>query len=145
MNYKKYILIFIVTFLLLLGLRYTTLYKTDSSKDILISALADKTLEEDIPSEKRGTPTYDYIIGRDRLPHYRVFFWVPKNADNLMPYADKGINTNISRHGSITTWSVVTTDKINENMKLVFIYVPKTFVFFYGKGFEKIIHIKYKI
>jgi hypothetical protein len=150
MKYIKNILMSIVILLLLLALRYT--YKIDSSKELLIRTTAnntaavipDKTLQEDTASEKRGTPTYDYIIGKDGWPHYRVFFWVPKNADNLVPYADKGINTDVSEHGPVEKWSVVVTDKVNENEKLVFIYVPKTFIFFYGTGFEKVIHLKYK-
>ena len=115
---------------------------------MLISATAiapAKDLQEATVSEKRGSPTYDYIIGTDGLPHYRVFFWIPKNGDNLLPYADKGINTNVSHHGPVAKWNVVITNKVNENEKLVFIYVPKTFVFLYGKGFEKVIHLNYKL
>ena len=150
MNYKKYILLFMFTLLLLLGVRYTILYKNDISKQISLTTFTnntvaitvDKNLQEVATLEKRGTPIYDYIIGTDELPHYRVFFWVPKNAVNLLPYADKGINTDVSHHGPVEKWSVVVTDKIRKNEELVFIYVPKTFVFLYGEGFEKVIHIR---
>jgi hypothetical protein len=153
MKYKKYIIISMVTLLLLLCLRYTVLYKNDNSQEMLISTIANKTatiipdknLQEETSSEKRGSPTYDYIIGNDGLPHYRVFFWIPINGDTLLPYADKGINTAVSHHGPVDKWSIVITEKVNKKEKLVFIYVPKTFVFLYGEGFEKVIHLKYKI
>jgi hypothetical protein len=153
MNYKKYFLIFMVTLLLLLVLRYNVLYKSGLSQEMLISTAANNTsaitsnntVQEDTVLEKRGAPTYDYTIGRDRLPHYRVFFWIPSNAVSLVPYADKGINTDVSHHGPVEEWNVVITGKVNDNEKLVFIYIPKTFVFLYGRGFEKVIHLKYKI
>jgi len=152
MKYKDYFLIFMGILLLLLA-RYTLLYKMDNSKEMLISSATNNTVVstpsinhiKDRVSEKRDTNTYDYIIGPDRLPHFRVFFWIPKNAVNLMPYADKGINTDVSKHGPVEKWSVVITNKTNGNEKLVFIYVPKTFVFLYGLGFEKVIHLNYKI
>lgn len=94
-------------------------------------------------TEKRGNPAYDTIIGSDGWPHYRVFFWVPKTASKYTPYADKGINTNVSSHGPAEKWAVVETKTINGDEKLVFIFVPKTFVYLYGKGFEKVIHLKF--
>lgn len=96
-----------------------------------------------VSGEKRGNPTYDYIMGSDGWPHYRVFFWVPKNATKLTPYADKGIDTNVSDHGPAEKWSVEDAKKENGDEKLVFIYVPKTFIFLFGKGFEKVIHLRY--
>ena len=68
--------------------------------------------QEDTYLEKRGTPTYNYNIGSDELPHYRVFFWIPKTATNLLLYADKNVNTDISQHGPVEKWSVVLTYKI---------------------------------
>ena len=97
----------------------------------------------DSTNEKRGTPTYDYITGSDGWPHFRVFFWVPKYATTFTPYADKDINTDVSEHGPVEKWAVVDTKEVKDDEKLVFIYVPKTFVFLYGKGFEKVIHLKY--
>ncbi len=95
------------------------------------------------PDEKRGNPTYDKIIGSDGWPHYRVFFWVPKMASKYTPYADEGINTDVSSHGPAEKWAVVETKIVNGDEKLVFIFVPKTFVYLYGKGFEKVIHLRY--
>lgn len=95
------------------------------------------------PYEKRGSPTYDSIIGNDGLPHYRVFFWVPQTATKFTPYADDGVKTNVSSHGPAENWSTQNTEITYDNEKLVFVYVPKTFVFLYGKGFENVIHLKY--
>ena len=134
--------------MLLLGFRYTLLYKMDSFKGILITAATltpNKVVPQYTTEEKRGTPSYDYILGSDGLPHFRVFFWIPKDATNLVPYATKGINTNVSRHGPVEKWNIVATDKVKDNSKLVFIYVPKTFVILYGKGFQKVIHLKYQM
>lgn len=148
MKYKKYLIISFVTLMLLLDFRYTILYKIVNSQEMLVTATAitlNKDTQKYTTVEERGTPTYDYIIGNDGLPHFRVFFWIPKNADNPVPYANKGINTKVSRHGSVEKWSIVVTDKVKEDTKLVFIYVPKTFVIIYGKGFEKVIHLKYQM
>jgi hypothetical protein len=101
------------------------------------------TMDEDKSNEERGIPPYDYVIGKDNLPHYRVFFWVPKTVTHFTPYADSGVNTDVSSHGSAEKWSVVVTNEINADGKLVFIYVPKTFVFLYGSGFEDVIHLRY--
>lgn len=103
----------------------------------------DKKLSKDIHKEKRGNPTYDYIIGKDHLPHFRVFFWVSKEAKNYTPYADDGVKTDVSEHGPVEKWAVVETNEIKENEKLVFIYVPKTFVLLQGRGFEDKIHLRY--
>jgi hypothetical protein len=92
--------------------------------------------------EKRGTPSYDYVIEKDLLPHFRVFFWVDKNATNYVPYADEGINTNVSSHGPAERWSVVETDTIREKEKLVYVYVPKTFVILHSRDFDKLIHLE---
>lgn len=96
------------------------------------------------PIEKRGNPTYDAEFDKFGIPHFRVFFWIPKDATKLTPYADPGVNTKVWTHGSVEKWSVVKTNTFNNNEQLVFIYVPKTFVLFYGKGFEKVIHLDYK-
>ncbi|MBE6088960.1 MAG: hypothetical protein E7206_13160 [Clostridium beijerinckii] len=93
-------------------------------------------------NEKRATISYDKIIGRDGLYHYRVLFWVPKEVTKFIPYADTGVITDVSSHGSIENWSVEETSITSSNEKLVFIFVPKTFVYLYGKGFEKVIHLK---
>jgi hypothetical protein len=82
-------------------------------------------------------------MGKDGLYHYRVFFWVPNTATKFIPYADTGVITDVSSHGPVEKWSVEETNITNANEKLVFIFVPKTFVYLYGKGFEKVIHLKY--
>ena len=94
-------------------------------------------------NEKRGTPHYDYIIGKDNWPHFRVFFWVPTSVTHFEPYADSGVNTDVSEHGPVAKWSVIATNQTKDNEKLVFIYVPKTFVILYGNGFQDVIHLKY--
>ncbi|GIM30248.1 hypothetical protein CPJCM30710_29140 [Clostridium polyendosporum] len=139
MKHKKNV-VFIIIILLLIALYYCVLTIANTPN----SVVTNKTLNENNPIEKRGNPTYDYIIGKYGLPHYRVFFWVPKNSTKYIPYADNGINTNVSNHGSVEKWTVVETKEITENEKLVFIYVPKTFVFLHGKDFEKVIHLYYK-
>lgn len=96
------------------------------------------------PNEKRGFPAYDTITGNDGWPHYRVFFWVPKTATNFVPYADDWVKTDVSSHGSVEKWSVVETQTTNAEEKLVFIFVPKTFVYLYGNDFEKVIHLRYR-
>lgn len=94
-------------------------------------------------NEKRYSPAYDKIKQNDGMLHYRVLFWVPNKAKKFTPYADNGVNTNVSEHGPVEKWAVVDTGIINGNEKLVFIWVPRTFVFLYGNGFEKVIHLKY--
>jgi hypothetical protein len=92
---------------------------------------------------KRGDPPYDYLIGKDKLPHFRVFFWVPLSAAEYLPYADKDINTDVSHHGPIEKWSVLETGIKNDNEKLVCIVVPKTFVLLHGKNFYKVIYLSW--
>jgi len=94
--------------------------------------------------EERGSPSYDKITGSDGWPHYRVFFWVPETATSFTPYADAGVNTNVSFHGAVEKWSVAETKTTANNKKLVSVFVPKTFVYLYGDGFEKVIHLNYK-
>ena len=93
-------------------------------------------------SEKRASPPYDIVMSNDGMFHFRVLFWVPKNAAKFMPYADDGIVTDVSSHGPVEKWSVKETQRTDGDEKLVFIFVPKTFVFLYGSGFEKVIHLK---
>lgn len=105
-------------------------------------SLYTNTFTEEKVTEKRGNPSYDFIIGKDLLPHFRVFFWVDKNATNYIPYADEGINTNVSSHGPAEGWTVIETKTTKENEKLVYIFVPKTFVLLHGRDFDKLIHIE---
>lgn len=95
-------------------------------------------------SEKRASPPYDIVMGNDGMFHFRVLFWVPKEAVKFMPYADDVIVTDVSSHGPVEKWSVKETQRTNGDEKLVFIFVPKTFVFLYGSGFEKVIHLKFE-
>lgn len=94
-------------------------------------------------NEKRASPAYDTIKGEDGWVHYRVLFWVPKEATKFIPYADNGVKTDVSAHGSVEKWYVEQTKITNDKEKLVFILVPKTFVYSFGDGFEKVIHLKY--
>ncbi|WP_298846828.1 hypothetical protein [Clostridium sp.] len=138
MNCKKILLGAITLILMLLVFRSAVHIPSNTNTVKVI-----KTVNKNIENEKRGTPHYDHIIGNDGLPHYRVFFWVPSNVTHFTPYADSGVDTAVSEHGPVEKWSVVSTKQIKDNEKLIFIYVPKTFVFVYGKGFEEVIHIKY--
>jgi len=138
MNYKKILLRTLMLLLMLLVFNSVS-YILNNLSTVEVS----KTLTKSIPNEKRGIPTYDHIIGKDKLPHYRVFFWVPSSATHFIPYSDSGVHTDVSEHGSVEKWSVVVTKQIKGNEKLIYIYVPKTFVFMYGGGFDKVIHIKY--
>ncbi|WP_160674473.1 hypothetical protein [Clostridium sp. C8-1-8] len=103
----------------------------------------DVAINGGILNEKRGEPSYDYIIGNDHLPHFRVFFWVDKSATNYFPYADNDIDTDVSKHGPVDKWFVGETSEVKGNEKLVFIYVPKTFVILQGEGFQNKIHLEY--
>ena len=138
MNYKKFSLI-VIMFSLLSLLYYIFLPINNIPKVVATNI----TINKDTSREKRGIPHYDYIIGKDNWPHYRVFFWVPSNATHFTPYADSGVNTAVSEHGPAEKWSVIVTNEVKSGGKLVFIYVPKTFVFTYGKGFEDVIHLRY--
>jgi hypothetical protein len=117
-------------------LKYTSIFSISDSSSNNNSIESNST-------EKRATPSYDKIMGKDGLYHYRVFFWVPNTATKFIPYADTGVITDVSSHGPVEKWSVEETNITNANEKLVFIFVPKTFVYLYGKGFEKVIHLKY--
>jgi hypothetical protein len=138
MNYKK-ITLLIIMFSLIVLLFNNFLPVTNISNVIA----TDVTMDRDPSNEKRGVPHYDYIIGKNMWPHYRVFFWVPKSATHFTPYADSGVNTDVSEHGVAEKWSVVVTKEIKGDEKLVFIYIPKTFVILYGKGFDDVIHLSY--
>lgn len=117
-------------------LRYASIFSISDSS-------SNNNLSESNSTEKRATLSYDKIIGRDGLYHYRVLFWVPKEVTKFIPYADTGVITDVSSHGPIEKWSVEETNITSSNEKLVFIFVPKTFVYLYGKGFETVIHLKY--
>jgi len=138
MKYKKITLLIVMISLIVL--LFNSFLPLTTIPNVIATNI---TIDKDTSNEKRGLPHYDYIIGKDNWPHYRVFFWVPKNATHFTPYADSGVNTNVSEHGSVEKWSTVVTNEIKGDIKLVFIYVPKTFVFLYGKGFEDVIHLKY--
>lgn len=117
----------------------------DLSKELDKFSISDsiQRINETYLYEKRADPAYDTIKGEDGWLHYRVLFWVPKEANKFIPYADNGVNTDVSAHGPVEKWSVQETNITNENEKLVFVFVPKTFVYLYGNGFEKVIHLKY--
>lgn len=116
-------------------LRYASIFSISNSN-------LNNNSSEGNSTEKRATISYDKIIGRYGLYHYRVLFWVPKEVTKFIPYADTGVITDVSSHGPAEKWSVEETNITSSNEKLVFIFVPKTFVYLYGKGFEKVIHLK---
>ena len=117
-----------------------------SSKDVreLPTTKLIQQKDNDYINEKRASPAYDKVVGEDGVFHYRVLFWVPKEAVKFIPYADEGVETDVSEHGPVQKWYVGDTKIANEKEKLVFILVPKTFVYLYGNNFENVIHLKYK-
>ncbi|GFZ33952.1 hypothetical protein CSC2_44780 [Clostridium zeae] len=141
---NRYIKILVIVLTIISCLYLVTITSSKTSKAANYTS-ASKELSKDLFPEKRGDPSYDYIIGKDHLPHFRVFFWVPKDAKKYIPYADKGVKTDVSEHGSIEKWSVIETNKINADDKLVLIYVPKTFVLLQSKGFQNKIHLHYQV
>ena len=138
MIYKKIPLLLLIFFMMIF--LFINLIPAANLSKVMAS---NTIIDSNIPNEKRGIPQYDYIIGKDKWPHYRIFFWVPKTATHFTPFADRGVDADVSKHGAPEKWAVVVTNEIIGNEKLVFIYVPKTFVFLYGKGFEKVIHLSY--
>lgn len=144
MKSNRYIKISVVLITLITCLYLITTTSSKTSKAVNYT-LVNKEISKDSYSGKRGDPTYDYVIGRDHLPHFRVFFWVHKDAKIYIPYADKDLKTDVSEHGSVENWSVVETNRINGEKKLVFIYVPKTFVILQGKGFQNKIYLHYQV
>jgi hypothetical protein len=100
-----------------------------------------KGLSSDI---SRADPPYDYIIGKDKLPHFRACFWVPLTASKFKPYADKNVKTDVSHHGPVENWGVVESNIKDADKKLVYIFVPKTFVILNGRDFYKSIHLSYE-
>lgn len=145
-KYKKYLILILIFLSIEVFLCFPLLLCLPLLKYPITFSTSAPINEEGISysEEKRAFPPYDIIIGSYGLPHYRVLFWVPKTATKFTPYADTGIKTNVSSHGPIEKWSVVETKTTNHDEKLVFIFVPKTFVFLYGNGFEKVIHLKYR-
>lgn len=98
----------------------------------------------DIKLEKRDTPPYTWAMGDDMIPHIKLFFWVPVDSKNYTTFADKGIKTFVLGHGSVDKWGVSETGETSKNEKLVYVYVPKTFMLLYGKDFYSLIHLYYK-
>lgn len=94
--------------------------------------------------EKRGTPPYNWVIGKDLLPHIRLFFLVPINSCGYKAFTDSGVKTYVPGHGAVDNWRVNETEKILGNEKLVYIFIPKTFMILHGKNFYKLIHIYYE-
>ncbi|GKU27243.1 hypothetical protein CFOLD11_40700 [Clostridium folliculivorans] len=131
----------VITLILITCLYLLTITSSKTSKAANYASV-NKELTTCTFTEKRGDPSYDYVIGSDYLPHFRVFFWVPKDANKYIPYADKGVKTDVSEHGSVEKWSVIEATKTNGDYKLVYIYVPKTFVILQGKGFQNKIHLE---
>ncbi|MBK1813875.1 hypothetical protein JHL18_25035 [Clostridium sp. YIM B02505] len=144
MRPNRCIKISVIALTLITCLYLITAISSKTSKATSYISVNKETIN-DSTSAKRGEPSYDYIIGGDYLPHFRVFFWVHKDAKRYIPYADKGVKTDVSEHGSVEKWSVVETKETNGDDKLVFIYVPKTFVILQGKDFQNKIHLNYQV
>lgn len=77
------------------------------------------------------------------LPHIRVFFWVPLNAMHYEAFVPNGVKSYILGHGPAEQWSVAGTGQINQDEKLVYVTVPKTFMIVYGLHFYKLVHLHY--
>lgn len=132
----KILYVTILLFTIIITTNMLVLASNDVKDPMLVSSM-----NKDSSKTKRGEPPYDYIIGKDNLPHFRIFFWVPLSATKYVPYADNDINTDISHHGPAEKWSVIETGDKNDKEKLVYIFVPKTFVFLHGKSFYKLIQL----
>ncbi|WBW98671.1 hypothetical protein [Oceanirhabdus sp. W0125-5] len=91
----------------------------------------------------RDDKKFDYIIGSDRLPHFRVLFWVPKESVNITPYTPYNIKTNVSDHGPIEEWIVADSDTYVNDMKLIYVFVPKRFILLCGFDFWEYVYIRY--
>lgn len=112
-------------------LRYASIFSISDSN-------SNNNLSESNSAEKRATLSYDKIIGRDGLYHYRVLFWVPKEVRKFIPYADAGVITDVSSHGPIEKWSVEETNITNSNEKLVFILFLKLLFIYMERDLKKL-------
>lgn len=136
MKYLKiFLFIFVLAFCTFALVKTSSLFLSSNSTSDYIS-----TNEV----EKRGNPVHSWMIGADHLPHMKVFFWVPKNSKAFIPYANKGVKTNVIGHGSINHWTVIQTGKVLGPDKLIFMLVPKTFVLTHGPNFYKLTHVYYR-
>ncbi|PJI07809.1 MULTISPECIES: hypothetical protein [Clostridium] len=132
---KIFLSIFVLAFCIFVLVKTSSLFLSSNSTSNYIA-----TNEV----EKRGTPVHSWMIGADHLPHMKVFFWVPKNSTTFIPYANKGVKTNVIGHGPINQWTVIQTGEVSGQDKLIFMFVPKTFVFTHGPNFYKLTHIYYR-
>lgn len=135
----KFLKLVIITFVLALGI-----FALIKSTSLFISKLSSSDFIATNEIEKRGNPVHSWMIGTDKLPHMKVFFWVPKNSVTLIPYANKGVRTFVIGHGSINMWTVTETGEVTNSEKLIYVLVPKTFVFTHGPNFYKVIHLYYR-
>ena len=133
---KQVFFVMVFVIIITIAIKVLPLYLSEAST-VIFNDLVDK-------SEKRGTPNYAWVKGSDNLPHMRIYFWVSKTSYYYLPYADKGVKTYITGHGPVKKWLVKETGEYTETEKLVYIYVPKTFVFLHGKDFYKLIHLHYE-
>ena len=130
-------------YILLIVLIVIVLFVATKAVSIIFSSTDTSDYINTKEIETRGNPPYSWMIGKDHLPHMKVFFWVPIKSSILIPYSNKGVKTFVIGHGAINRWHVVNTGNVKDSLMLVYIFVPKTFVFTHGVNFYKLIHLYY--
>lgn len=135
-KFKQLSLIVVIFFMLQLSVRVLALCL---SKPVSLN-ISNYNMKE----ARVATPAYGWEIGKDKLPHAKVFFWVSKNAKKYYPYTNEAIKTYVISHGTINQWGVKETGKTNETEKLIYLYVPKTFILIYGSKFYTLVGVAYE-
>lgn len=133
--FKFLLLIILIVFAIFVSIKSSSLFLSKPSTSDYIATNEVET---------RGNPVHGWMIGNDHLPHMKVFFWVPINSSSYIPYANRGVRTFVIGHGDIDKWAVIPTGEVRGSEKLMYILVPKTFVFTHGFDFYKLVHLYYK-
>ena len=126
------LLTFIILALAIIYVHYTFKVYSNSTKYTVPS----------VTTARRGTPAYNWSLGNFMIPHMKIFFWIPKEPNTYVAFADKSVKSYISRHGAIEKWGLNDTGRSTNTEKEVFIYIPKSFVLLNGKDFYKHIYIE---
>lgn len=134
-----------IKYIVILLLITSTTYLSAKLLILYMSAPYSNTNTADVNLAKKDTPPYKWVIGNDdMIPHIRLYFWIPINSSHYKAFADEGIKTYVLGHGTIDKWEIKETAITSYREKLVYIYIPKTFILFYGKNFYNLIHLYYK-
>lgn len=95
-KFKQLLLIVVIFFILQLGVRILALYFSEPVSLNLTNY--------NMKQAKAANPPYAWEIGKDKLPHAKVFFWVSKDAKKYYPYTNEAIKTYVISHGTIDQW-----------------------------------------